>query len=473
MLLRHGIFYLLTRLGAGIFNLAKIVLYTYLLTPEQYGRYALLIAGVGLVSGIATSWLGEGVLRFTHSQSLLPVPFHTIRRLQVQTLLIPTGFAVLLLPFAPSMEWRILIAIGIGILWLQSTHDLQLWLFRAQLQPDRFLKANFVRTVVTPIVGWCSISIGLGSLGAAIGYLGGLFASIVFVRSPQSRSADAPITGVARELWRYGAPLSLSYLFLHILHTSDRFLIALFLGEDAAGAYAAVYELTAQTMALFLLSAANASAPLIFKAASEEDKERFYDLLRENLALLLTIGILGVVMWWKVAPVLVMRFIGSDYRDNFALIALLVATATLVADLRTHHFTIPLKINKKTSSLIMDTFFASLANILLSLWFIPQFGIVGAALATLVSYIVLLTVGAILARRMAFIVVSWKDLACILLCGGGVALFLSVLPSATEWQVLFNGLLGGIIYVAGILACNVAEWRYRLWRCVNRRSRAR
>lgn len=121
----------------------------------------------------------------------------------------------------------------------------------------------------------------------------------------------------------------------------------------------------------------------------------------------------------------------------------------------------------------MDTFFASLANILLSLWFIPQFGIVGAALATLVSYIVLLTVGVILARRMAFIVVSWKDLACILLCGGGVALFLSVLPSATEWQVLFNGLLGGIIYVAGILACNVAEWRYRLWRCVNRRSRAR
>jgi len=473
MLLKHGVLYLLTRFGAGILNFATILLYTRLLTPEQYGRYALLIAGVGLISGITTGWLGEGVLRFAHSQSPLPILFHTIRRLQVQILLITTGLAVLSLPFLPSVEWRILIATGIGILWLQSTHDLQLCLFRAHLQPDRFLKANFVRAIVAPIVGWCGISFGLGSLGAAIGYLGGLFASIIFVGNRQLRSAGTPSTSMACELWRYGAPLSLSYLSLHILHSSDRFLIALFLGEDAAGAYAAVYDLTAQTMALFLLSAANASAPLIFKAASEDNKERLYHLLRENLALLLTIGILGVVMWWKVAPVLVVRIIGSDYQDNLTLIALFVATATLVVDLRTHHFTIPLKINKVTPSLIVDTAFAALTNILLNLWFIPQAGIVGAAFATLVSYTVLLMIGVMLARRIAFVVMSWKDVAYILLCGVGVALFLSVLPSATEWQVLFNGLLGGIIYVAGILACNVAEWRYRLWRCVNRRSRAR
>lgn len=82
---------------------------------------------------------------------------------------------------------------------------------------------------------------------------------------------------------------------------SDRFLIALFLDESAAGAYAAIYDLSQQTITLFLRATANASVPLIFKAALENEQKRLESYLRENLALLLTIGVAGIACSGKLS----------------------------------------------------------------------------------------------------------------------------------------------------------------------------
>lgn len=466
MLIRHGVAYLLTRFGAGLINFITILLYTRLLTVEEYGRYALLIAGVGLVSGVSTVWLAEAALRFTNPQCVFPELICAIRRLQVYVLLSLTGLTISALPLVRSAEWQLLVGVGIGLLWLQSIYDIRLHLLRALLRPDVFALVVALRAMATLVVGWGAVSLGLGAFGAAIGHLMGLAVAILFP-VPSLKGAGSVSAELVHKIWRYGAPLSVSYLLAHILHTSDRFFIAFFCGEGAAGAYAAVYDMTAQTLALFLLSAANASTPLIFKAASENADAKMRELLRENLALLLTIGVIGVVMWWKVAPTLIARFIGLGYQENLALLAPIIAAATLITDLRTHHFVIPLKIKQFTSALVVDTFVAALGNILLNLWLIPRIGILGAAIATLISYTISLIIATTLACRKAFVVVSWRDVACIFLCGVGAASCLTTLPSTTAGQALLNGLFGGIIYAAGILALNIAGWRDRLWRFLN------
>jgi len=49
MLLRHSALYLLARGVPGIVNFLAVPIYTRVLSPDEYGRYALVIAGVGLV----------------------------------------------------------------------------------------------------------------------------------------------------------------------------------------------------------------------------------------------------------------------------------------------------------------------------------------------------------------------------------------------------------------------------------------
>jgi hypothetical protein len=43
------------------------------------------------------------------------------------------------------------------------------------------------------------------------------------------------------------------------------------------------------------------------------------------------------------------------------------------------------------------------------------------------------------------------------------------LPAESEWQSLRNGLLGGILYLTGLFALNVAGWRENLWRWIKTR----
>src|SRR5690606_33652902 len=64
MLLRHSALYLLARGVPGLVNFFAIAIYTRMLSPEEYGRYALVVAGVGLFNVIFFQWLRLSLLRF-------------------------------------------------------------------------------------------------------------------------------------------------------------------------------------------------------------------------------------------------------------------------------------------------------------------------------------------------------------------------------------------------------------------------
>jgi O-antigen/teichoic acid export membrane protein len=321
-------------------------------------------------------------------------------------------------------------------------------------------------------VGWGAISLGLGAVGAAIGYLAGLLASSVLIRSEQTPNRGTDLGSDefrARQLLEYGVPLSLNSLMLQVVHLSDRFLIALLLGESAAGVYAAAYDLTQQTIALFLRATANASVPLIFKAALENEQKRLASYLRENLALLLTIGVAGIALFWEVVPVLVFRLIGASYRESLPLLMPIVAAATVAVGLRTHHFLLPLMIKEKTVLAVPASFVAMLTNVLANLWLIPRIGLLGAALATLMGYAVLLVITGLQTRRLMPTIQSSTDVVSIFAVGVLFAMVLRALPAENEWQSLRNGLLGGILYLTGLFALNVAGWRENLWRWIKTR----
>src|SRR5690606_19219366 len=64
MLIRNSLAYVLARGLPGLVNLAALALYSRLLSPEAYGRYVLVIAGVMLVGTIAFQWQRSVVIRW-------------------------------------------------------------------------------------------------------------------------------------------------------------------------------------------------------------------------------------------------------------------------------------------------------------------------------------------------------------------------------------------------------------------------
>jgi O-antigen/teichoic acid export membrane protein len=64
MLISHSLIYLLGRGCSGIINFLAIVIYTRLISPEEYGQYAMIIAISGLVNTAVFQWMSVGLVRY-------------------------------------------------------------------------------------------------------------------------------------------------------------------------------------------------------------------------------------------------------------------------------------------------------------------------------------------------------------------------------------------------------------------------
>ena len=64
MLLKHSVYYMLARGLPGVASFAALALYTRLLEPDEYGRYALVITGVGFFNVVFFQWIRLSLLRF-------------------------------------------------------------------------------------------------------------------------------------------------------------------------------------------------------------------------------------------------------------------------------------------------------------------------------------------------------------------------------------------------------------------------
>jgi O-antigen/teichoic acid export membrane protein len=74
-------------------------------------------------------------------------------------------------------------------------------------------------------------------------------------------------------IFRYGVPVALALALNIALDAGDRFLIALFLGPEAVGVYAAGYGIADKTVGLLCIWAAAAGAPMMMAAWEREGPE--------------------------------------------------------------------------------------------------------------------------------------------------------------------------------------------------------
>ena len=141
ILIRHVFSYVPARLIPGLLNFLSLALYTRWLSAEAYGRYAFVLALVGLVQVVAFWWLRLGLLRF----------FQSAQRVQRFPVLLSTttaGFVIACL--LVSLTWGIILSyvtvyqalktalwLGLPLLLVQALFEQILEMNRAALAPGR------------------------------------------------------------------------------------------------------------------------------------------------------------------------------------------------------------------------------------------------------------------------------------------------------------------------------------------------
>ncbi|MGH2480940.1 MAG: polysaccharide biosynthesis C-terminal domain-containing protein, partial [Ktedonobacteraceae bacterium] len=263
----------------------------------------------------------------------------------------------------------------------------------------------------------------------------------------------------------YGAPLTLTYMLTMVLNASDRFLLGWLMDARAVGHYAAAYDLSQQSLGMLMGVVHLAAFPLAVHALEEKGVAGARVQLRQNALILLAISVPATVGLVMLAANISEVILGAAFQENTEKIITLVALTAFVGGVRSYYFDYGFQLAGKIRGQIWVVVLAVIANFGLNLWWIPIWGVVGAAGATLIGSIVGLCASWYLGRKVFALPAFPFEAFKVVLASGGMAvvLFLTLYwrgPVALLEQVS----LGCISYAFLLVILDIGKLRFILTR---------
>lgn len=469
MLIKHSFNYLLARGMPGLLNFAALALYTRLLTPVEFGRYALLIAGVGFVNVLVFQWLRLVATRFLQAHAEQEQFLGGVLAQFFLLAALTSLFGLSLALFWPDPVWQRLLALAVPLLVSQAAIELSLQVAAARLEQTRYGLILGSKAVIAIVGGSWLAWLGLGAAAPVWGLMiGHLVALLVFGRAVWRGAYPSwPEPAERRRQLSYGLPLIATFALAWVVSGSDRLLLVWLMDEEAVGIYSAGYDLAFQSITLLLSIINTAAFPLAVKALEHGGVEQARDQLAHNGELIVFVALAGGASIAVLAPSILAIFVGEPFRPGAQNILPVVAVASALAGIKAYHFDIAFHLGERSRILVVISGFAAVTNVVLNLALIPLWGVVGAAWATLGAYALAL----LLSLASGGVAFSMPPAISLLARGGGAGLAAAlgaaipgILGADGSWALslgLLSSLLTGLV---AILALDLAGFRSSLFR---------
>jgi O-antigen/teichoic acid export membrane protein len=115
-----------------------------------------------------------------------------------------------------------------------------------------------------------------------------------------------------------------------VIGISDRYLLALLVGVDAAGTYAATYDLAQRSLQILMLSAFLAASPAVFRSFELGDEGQLRQHLLQQARLILVTALPVATIMAAAAPLGARILFGAEFREAAAGLIPWIIAATLV-----------------------------------------------------------------------------------------------------------------------------------------------
>lgn len=401
MLMKHSGLYLLARGLPGIITFLSIAIYTRMMSTGDYGQYALVMAWITLGNAIFYRWIRLGLSRYLSSYESSRESFLATISIAFLCITVLTGILSGILTLGVSTKNLLLIVCGTLLMWAQAWFELALEMARANIKPVVYGKLALVKTLLSLILSIVFIYYGWGAVGLLLGLSGGTLIPLFWISRKHWRISRKSVDWVVfRQLLTYGLPLTLTFALEFVVNSMDRILLAWMISEEVSGMYAVGYDLARQSLGLLLLIINLAAFPLAVKAMNEGGDESVKKQMKENGTVIMLLSFPAAAGLAMLASNMSSLFLGEDFRESAARLIPWISVATLIVGMKTFHFDLIFQLKKSTVHQIWAALSAACTNLLLNLWWIPLYGFMGAAYATVVSYCVALLISILLGRSL-------------------------------------------------------------------------
>jgi len=440
-----GAAYTAASILSKVIAIALLPLYTRYLTTTDYGAAEVMFASVVAASIVVRFGLIEAVLRFYYKDD--EDPDRVVSSSFAGLFWLATIGALLAFPFAtplaealldPKTSERLstsaaadLARISIGGLWVLTMFEFMLTLFRLEERARAFFAttiANVLATIGLTVV----LVVGLdeGARGLLIGgYATGAATVLVLIFVQRRRLSLRFDSGLLRRLLRFGLPTMPAEVSLYALNFIDRIIIVRTVGLAEAGLYSLAIKF-AQGVNVLVRGFQLAWPPLAYSIRDDEEARRTY-------ATVVTLFVAGcafvVTATWLFARWVARALAAPRFFESYEAVGLISTAVTLYA-----LYLVLIVILGRTGRTEFN-FPAALGglavNVVLNLLLVPSLEIVGAGIALVASYLVVLALMYGFSQRLFPVPYQWGRLA-------RVVLVAAVLVAAGELLMPTEGVLG-------------------------------
>ncbi|WP_312098326.1 oligosaccharide flippase family protein [Niallia sp.] len=389
-LLFNTVIYSIGNFLSKIIAFVMLPLYTFYLSTAEFGKFDMYNSIVALAVPLISFLLSESALRFLIDED----DSDNIRKI------ITTSLSGLLINLT-----LLIITISIFCIFINDNKiglEISLWTLLTIVNILFIYLQNVARGIDKS--KYYAISGILYSIGIAIfnvlllvvfktGYIGLLISSIfayvvgivyLIIANNVLKYFEARLIdyNILKKLILYSLPLIPNYLSWWLINMSDRLLISYLMGDSFNGVYAIAYRFS--NILFFAVGVFNLawqeSAIVTYK---NKDRNEYYSTVFDNyLSILLNITLILIPLF----P-LIFLFLSSEYYEALYLIPILLYSVVFSA--LSSFYGTAFQSSKKTMGALSSSILAGLINIALNIALIPILGLMGASIATLVSFFVM------------------------------------------------------------------------------------
>lgn len=384
--------------GSKILTFVMVRFYTGVLTPSDYGTADLIMQTANLLLPVVSLGITNGVFRFAldrkeHRKSIFSAGLYTI--LLGSLILLAAGPLL-----SRSEDLHEYVELICAYTLASCLHSLCAQYIRAEGKTALFAGQGIFNTA---LVIWFNIlflqvfRLGVFGYVMSVVVADGICTGYLVLREKLWKLlVPKPDDSVTKAMLRYSIPLIPATIFWWITSVSDRYMVTWFLGAEANGLYAVACKIPT---ILSLLSTIFMEA-WQFSAISEAtgDREvhiRFYSQVWGFfLSAMVLVGSVMIVLCRLEIRVLAARsyYAAWQYVPMLAMAMVFSAFSSFMNSVYV--------VMEKSHLSLWTAVWGAGANILMNLWMIPRIGIQGAAIATLVSYLMCFGIRAVSARRL-------------------------------------------------------------------------
>ncbi|WP_321327967.1 oligosaccharide flippase family protein [uncultured Ilyobacter sp.] len=383
-LFKNTIIYSIGNFSSKLIAFIMLPLYTKYLSLADYGYYDIVLTTISLILPIVALQIPESMYRFilgkeNDENSIISTSYKVL----LKNLIL---FNILYLVVAHFIGFRFsnLILIQINSLVVSKFF---LYIARAKKKIKLYSLSSFVSSAIIVISNLALLilfdagvkALILSNILANTGIVFFLESKLRVSKLLKLRNAKKEIT---KDLLRFSLPLIPTSIIWWVMNVSDRYLIVYYLGESSNGIYAIANKIPSIIIILYGFYNLAWQDSAIEEIGSKDQSEYFSERFNNVLTFLTTFSIVIIAFSNIIFSVLV----NSKFHEAINFVPMLLL-ATLFYCFSAF-YGVGFRTSKETKGELYSSIAGALVNITLNVIFIPKYGVIAAAMSTLISFIV-------------------------------------------------------------------------------------